>query len=327
MILLCADIFVGITVLSATHILIADRNHFIILLPSFLVQGMKTSFTKKIMKNILVPIDFSDASFNAINYAAFIANAFNTPLTLVHAYKSVSAFDEYPETEYPDSRKQTDAKNEKFLKSEMEGIVKKFTVKIDSVVKKGNPVNVIREIAEKKHSDLIVIGMKGKGESNSRFGSTTIAMINETSVPLLIIPKEVSYQTIDTITLASDFIHETLLANFPVLEKMIQVFEPFIQIINVQRKDSKLTSEYIANKTRMDLLWNKYNHSFDIIEKDEFEEGINEYLKKNPSDLLVMIAGKRNFFTKIIHPSLTKKMTYHTKIPLLVLHEEELENE
>ena len=46
------------------------------------------------MKNILVAIDFSEASFNAISYAAFIANALDTQLTLVHAYTNTSAFDE-----------------------------------------------------------------------------------------------------------------------------------------------------------------------------------------------------------------------------------------
>jgi nucleotide-binding universal stress UspA family protein len=277
------------------------------------------------MKNILVPIDFSDASFNALSYAAFLANAFKVPLTLVHAYKSVSAFDEIPRTKIPASQKQADAENEKFLKNEMEGIVKKFTVKIDSIIKKGNPVNVIRKIAEEKHSDLIIMGMKGKGESNSKFGSTTTAVINETDIPLLVIPKKANYQTIDTITLASDFSHEKLLSNFPILEKMIERFDPFIQVLNVQKKNSKLTAEFIANKMSTDLMWDKYNHSFNIIERDDIEEGISKFLKNHPTDLLIMIARKRNFITKIIQPSHTKKMTYQTKIPLLVLHEEIVE--
>ncbi len=274
------------------------------------------------MKNILVPIDFSDASFNAINYAAFLANAFKVPLTLVHAYKSVSAFDEVPRTKLPASLVEADAENEKFLKNEMEGIEKRFTIKIDSILKKGNPVNVIREIAEKKHSDIIIMGMKGKGESNSRFGSTTTALINETNIPLLIIPKKASYQTIDSITLASDFSHEKLLSHFPILQKMIERFEPFIQVLNVQKKNSKLTAEFIANKMSTELMWDKYNHSFDIIEGDDIEEGIDKFLKSHPTDLLVMISRKRNFITKITQPSHSKKMTYQTTKPLLVLHEE-----
>ena len=272
------------------------------------------------MKNILVPIDFSDASFNAISYAAFLANAFKVPLTLVHAYKDTSAFDEIPASETDSSPKKSKVENKTFLKKEMDAIAKKFTVKIDSIVKKGNPVNIIREVAGKQHSDLIVMGMKGKGESNSKFGSTTTALINETDIPLLVIPKKANYQTIDTITLASDFSHEKLLSHFPILEKMIERFSPFIQILNVQKKNSKLTAEVIADKMSTGLMWDKYSHSFNIIERDDTEDGINKFLKSHPTDLLIMIARKRNFITKIIQPSHTKKMTFQTKIPLLVLH-------
>ncbi len=274
------------------------------------------------MKNILVPIDFSDASFNAVSYAAFLANAFNARLTLVHAYNDTYAFDENAGAKIYDSRKELEEAYEKFLRKEIDGIIRKFTVKIEGIIMKGKPVNVIDEIAGKINSEIIVLAMKGKGESNSRFGSTTTKMIAKTSIPLLIIPKNAGYQTIDTITLASDFNDEKILSNFAILEQLIKKFDPFIEILNVQKKDSKLTAEMLARKMRTDLMWNKYNHSFNMIEKDDIEEGINKFLKKHPTDLLVMVARKRNFINKIFKPSHTKKMTGLTKIPLLILHEQ-----
>lgn len=273
------------------------------------------------MKNILVPIDFSDASFNAVSYAAYLANAFNARLTLVHAYTDTSAFDKSAGAKVYDSQKELEAANEKFLKKEIEVIARKFTVKINGIVKKGSPVNVINEVAKKNHPETIIMGMKGKGESNSKFGSTTISMIDETSIPLLIIPKTALYQTVDSITLTSDFKNEKLLSHFTILEKLMAKFNPFIQVLNVQKKDSKFTAEVIAGKMSKDLTWDKYNHSFNIIEKDNIEEGINKFLKKHRTDLLVMVARKRNSINKIFEPSHTKKMTCHTKIPLLVLHE------
>jgi nucleotide-binding universal stress UspA family protein len=272
------------------------------------------------MKNILVAIDFSDASFNAISYAAFLANAFNTQLTLVHAFTDTSAFDEHANGKVFDSLEELEAANQQFLKKEIEGIARKFTIKINGVVVKGNPVKVINEMAEKSHSEIIIMGMKGKGESNSIFGSTTVSMIDKTSIPLLIIPKNALYQTIDSITFTSDFKEEKLLSHFAIIEKLIAKFNPFIQVLNVQKKNSKLTPEMIAGKMNTDLTWDKYNHSFNIIEKDDVEEGIFSFLRKHPTDLLVMIARKRGFINKMFEPSHTKKMTSQTKIPLLVLH-------
>lgn len=276
---------------------------------------------KKVMKNILVPIDFSDASFNAVSYAAFLANAFDTGLLLLHVYSGTSAIDEKPNTKVYDSFKELEADNEKLLKNEIEKIAEKFTVKIKSLLKKGNAVSIINEVAEENHSDIIVMGMKGRGESNSIFGSTTTSMINKTSIPLLVIPKNASYQIIDSITLASDFNDEKLLTHFSVLEKLMTRFDPFIQVLNVQKKDSKLTAEMIADKMSSGLMWDKYNHSFNVIEEDNIEEGINKFLKKRPTNLLIMIARKRNFITQFFEASHTKKMIYQTRIPLLVLHE------
>jgi nucleotide-binding universal stress UspA family protein len=273
------------------------------------------------MKNILVPIDFSDASFNAVSYAAFLANAFDAGLLLVHVYSGTSAIDDRPDTKVYDSYEELEAANEKLLKSEMERITEKFTVKIKTLLQKGNAVSVINEVAEENDSDIIVMGMKGKGESNSIFGSTTTSMINKTSIPLLVIPKNASYQTINSITLASDFNDEKLLSHFSILEKLMTKFDPFIQVLNVQKKDSNLTAEMIAGKMSTGLLWDKYNHSFNVIEEDNIEEGINKFLGKRPSDLLIMVARKRNFITQFFEASHTKKMIHQTKIPLLVLHE------
>lgn len=273
------------------------------------------------MKNILVPIDFSEASLNAVSYAAFLANAFNAHLTLVHAYNNASAFEESAPVKFYDSLEELEAANKKFLKKEIERIARKFTVKINSVVMKGSTVKVINEVSEQIHPEMIIMGMKGKGESNSLLGSTTVSMIDETSIPLLIIPKSALYQTVDSITLASDFKNEKLLSHFTILEKLIAKFDPFVQILNVQKENSKLTAEMIADKMGKDLTWDKYNHSFNVIERDDVEEGIFRFLRKHPTDLLVMVARKRGFINKMLEPSHTKKMTDQTKIPLLVLHE------
>lgn len=276
------------------------------------------------MKNILVPIDFSDASFNAISYAAFLANAFESNLLLLHVYSDNSAYEEYKKSTELESEKELETLNEKYLKKEIGRIAKRYTVKIKGLVQKGNPVNVIREVAEKKNSDIIVMGMKGKGESNSIFGSTTTSMINKTSVPLLVIPFNAAYKTIDTIVLTSDFNDKKLLSNFTILEQFISKFDPFIQILNVQKKDSDLTSKMIADKTRVDLQWNKYSYSFNIIEKNNIEEGINKFMKKHPSDMLVMVARRHNFVKQIFGISHTKKMIQQSKIPLLILHESKI---
>jgi hypothetical protein len=58
-----------------------------------------------------------------------------------------------------------------------------------------------------------------------------------------------------------------------------------------------------------------------MIKDDQVDEGIEDFLEDHPSDLLAMVARKRNLFKKIFKASHTRKMSYETEIPLLLLQE------
>ena len=49
----------------------------------------------------------------------------------------------------------------------------------------------------------------------------------------------------------------------------------------------------------------------------DFQEGMQEYIEANRIDLMAMITHKRNGIQTLLHRSMTRKMNYHTTIPLL----------
>ena len=51
----------------------------------------------------------------------------------------------------------------------------------------------------------------------------------------------------------------------------------------------------------------------------EFEESIEKYASENDVDMLVMVTYQRSFWDRIFHPSITRRMSYHTHIPLLAI--------
>lgn len=272
------------------------------------------------MQKILAAVDFSEASFNAVSYAAYLANAFNSKLIVVHAYTGTDAIDDVPLAEVFESESDLETANLNFLNSQMNGLVRKYTVKIDGIVKKGKSIPVIKKIAKEEKASLIVMGMKGKGMSSSIFGSTTIDMIGKTDIPIIVVPETASYQPLQNIVVAIDFKDKQPVSRFKLLNELIKKYDPFLQILNVQKKNSDITPEMISGKMRSGLIWDKYNHSFNIIESDDVENGINNYLKKNPADMLAMVAKKHNLLERVFSKSYTRAMTRQTKIPLLVMH-------
>ncbi len=272
------------------------------------------------MKKIIAAIDFSDASFNALSYAAYLANAFNSTLIVVNAYNDTDAIDEIPVTEIFDSGSDLDKANHNFLVAQMEGVVRKFTVKIKGIVKKGKTIPVINKIANDEKASLIVMGMKGRGKSSSIFGSTTTAMIGKTTLPMIIVPEKTTYQPFENIIIAVDFKESTPASKCKVLNEIIKKYDPFLQILNVQKKNSRLTPETIAGKIRSGLMWDKYNHNFNIIENDDVGDGINQFLKKHPAQLVAMVARRHGLVERIFNKSNTRRMTKQANIPLLIMH-------
>ena len=272
------------------------------------------------MNTIVAAVDFSEASFNAVSYAAYLANVFNGTLIVVHAYTNTDAIDDVPLMEVYESGYELEQANQKYLETQMNGLIRKYTVKIKGVVSKGKPVKVIRKVAKNEKASLIVMGMKGKGKSNSIFGSTTISMIGETDLPMIVVPENANYKPLENIVVAIDFRDNKPVSRFKVLNEIIKKYDPFLQILNVQKKGSELTPEMISGKMRSGLIWDKYNHSFNIIESENIEDGINQFLKKQPADMLAMVAKKHKLLQRVFKRSHTRTMMRQTKIPLLVMH-------
>ncbi len=272
------------------------------------------------MNNIIAAVDFSEASFNSVSYAAYLANVFNSTLIVVHAYTNTDAIDDVPLMEVFESTQDLEKANHQYLETQMNGLVRKYTVKIKGIVAKGKPEAVIMKVARAEKASLIVMGMKGKGKSNSIFGSTTISMIGKTDLPIIVVPEKAAYKPLQNIIVAIDFKDNKPVSRFKVLNELIKKYDPFLHILNVQKKKSELSPELIASKMRSGLIWDKYNHSFNIIENDDVEEGIHEFLKKHPSDLLAMVAKKHKLLERVFSRSHTRTMTRQTKIPLLVMH-------
>ncbi len=272
------------------------------------------------MRNILVPIDFSAASHNASLYAACLASIFNAKLILLNVIPPVFIIDDEAAPSLLMSQAELMEANKNLVLKEIDILSKNHTVKMEGFVGEGAPTDIILDMANEKQADILVMGMKGKGRSNSFFGSTTTAITRRSPLPVFVIPENAPYQSIDNITLASDFDADTEISHYSVLRDIAEKYNSSIQILNVQKNESVMSSEKIAGKMETDLIFSDFKHSFHSIENENVVEGINEFNEKNPADILAMVAHQHSFFDRMFGTVHTKLMSHQTKIPLLVLH-------
>jgi universal stress protein A len=133
------------------------------------------------LQRILVPIDFSECSQKALEYAIAFAKQFAAELKLVHV---VEPYPAVPEMAPYDCENIEDATRE------LETLRKRLgnTVPCSFLVRKGSPPSEIATVAKDVDADLIIISTHGrKGLARMFLGSTTEKVVRFAPCPVLIV--------------------------------------------------------------------------------------------------------------------------------------------
>ncbi len=276
------------------------------------------------MKKILVPTDFSDDARNASHYAARLAEKTGARLILLHAYMLPTPVSEVPYVMV--NAEEMQKENEEMAKAEAEKLESTYKISVDYVVRLGFPSDEIEILSEDQQTDLVIMGLKGKGRLEKIVGSTTTSTLKKIARPLLIIPEKTSYSDIRQITYATDYSYSFNSGIYKTLLELISLFNASINIVHVEKKTDEGKSQIISGEQNLEPLFKNVPHQFQIVKDSDVKHGIESYLNDHPTDLLVMVTHEHNFWERIFGKSHTKDMVYHTHIPLLVLKDRKRAN-
>ena len=140
------------------------------------------------IKTILCPIDFSEISANAMEYAVFLASHHHAELLLLHVVEYLQEFEQYQILVF--TSQELVEKMEQQAHEELNKLTEqiKKTVKVETVVRQGKPfVEIIKE-AKEKDMDLIVMASHGRtGISHMLMGSVAEKVVRKANCPVLIV--------------------------------------------------------------------------------------------------------------------------------------------
>lgn len=145
------------------------------------------------IKKILVPIDFSDYSKNALKYAVNFAKIFNAEMFLIYVVEPVIYPPDFSmgQIAIPSATLEMDerAKEEltKLAQQEIPAEIKRQVI-----IKTGKPFVEIIETASEDDIDLIIIATHGhSGVEHILFGSTAEKVVRKAPCPVLTIREPV----------------------------------------------------------------------------------------------------------------------------------------
>ena len=280
-----------------------------------------------LMKNILVPTDFSDNSWNAIKYAMQFFKKKKCNFYLLH----VTSLTNYIDADAP---LLTDIESiENALITESKTELQKLLQKIKQLNGKDNNnyitltsidyfIDAVRNQIIEKKIDLVVMGTKGAtGFKEAMVGSNTGDLITKVQCPVLVIPEDAVFKMPKEIAFPTDyniFYHTKILSE---ISEIARMYRSAIRVLHVSKRNENLSVFQRENQEYLSDYFMDEQHSFHRITSKKIESGLQCFVESRDIDLIVMVAKNLNLFQQILFKPTVEEISYHTEIPFLVLHE------
>ena len=271
---------------------------------------------------ILVPIDFSPCSENALAYAFYMADKIDATIEVLH----VAIFDT-PPLDYPSFAAVTTDEKIKMSRTKMKESTERVRKKVDyspdieTDIEIGIADTKIIEVAVRDDVDLIIMGTQGENSIWDKFlGSTTADVIKYASCPVLVIPEKARFREEMVIGYATDFSAADPFGIWKA-SKLFQSFQSEVIVVHLNDKQEYLEEEISEMKAFFAENAPTIDISFHCIFTENMVADLNVFIDEKNISTMVMFKPKRKFFERLFHKSFTKTMAMKTEVPLLILNE------
>ena len=159
------------------------------------------------LNHILVPVDFSFTSTNALKYGIEMAKCCNAKLSILHAYRFAHPSIIGKKSPGQELRRILLEKINGEFENLKSSLLSEVELNYDVHSNVGFTEDVIHSMTSHTPVDMVVVGNKGAEETTNVFGSTVTTLVDVVNVPLLTVPGNVSFSHWDNVIIASNKLH------------------------------------------------------------------------------------------------------------------------
>ena len=261
---------------------------------------------------IFCPIDFSEASLNALKYAIEFGESVNASLVEIsHCF-----------TEATDLKHMIDEDQnaEEAIQSKLLELEKSYAdhdIKLGTSLFKGHPLDVIPPYLKQMKHDVVIVGTKGlTAVRDLTVGSFTEELIFSLPVPIMVVPLHYRYQPVTELVLGID---DHLYDSKRVLHTLVELKKKSrcnLHIVHVRKPDEQ-PIDYLHH---LDEFLEHLDYNFySIPARENISDTLDQFCDEHSADMLCMVHRDRGWMINIFHRSKVKEKLFHLKIPLLVL--------
>ena len=255
---------------------------------------------------VIVPVDFSEASLNAAEFAAqMLQGYYGVTMMLYHVYRD-------------DAEKQILESRLEWLRDSFQY---QFAVKIENRLEQGDEfIHCFTRLVRFEDADLVVMAVTDRFKILE--DSYSLQMIARNFCPVLVIPPGFAYRGIRNVVIASDFEKvEEVIPLVPV-KKFLNLFKPALHIVNVNADfyispDDKLQ----AQKARLEDMFAEFHPEFHFITTYGLHKSLSRFIADKRIDVVLTFPRKHSLFNYLVKGTNTRKLVYEATVPVLAAHE------
>lgn len=279
-------------------------------------------------KNILLPTDFSKNAWYAILYALELYKNQSCDFYILNVFTATgNVIDSLINTE-PGSALYEEAK----LNSE-NGLAKVLDMiafrdeqnpkhKFITASIFNQPVAAIRNMVEDKDIEMIVMGTRG--ETNSKrivYGRNAINVMEKVrNCPVIVVPELAKHTLPKEIVFPTSYKTHFKRRELKYLIEISKICHAPIRILHVAEEDI-LDKKQKENKKLLEVCFDEVDYSFHLLSYTKVPIALNCFVESRGSDMVAFINKKHAFFGSMFTQPLIKEIGYHSKVPLLVMHD------
>ena len=271
---------------------------------------------------LLVTTDFSANSKGAIRFAQNLARqSKNVEVVFYHAIQIMKPTvwnDNFFNIYQDEELKRLTKELSKFINAIIGKDKGKFA-NVKYVVE--NCISTEKDIiayASKNKIDFICIATKGAGMLRKVMGTHTSYIVNNATVPVMVIPSHYRARTIKKATYLSDF--ENLRNEMNLISKFSAEISFQLEVLHystivTDAKKFEKTKALFATKAFEQYQLKIQNNNLEL----SILERVAKYVQKSKPELLIMFTKReKSFFESLFLPSKSAELTYSTRIPVVI---------
>jgi nucleotide-binding universal stress UspA family protein len=283
------------------------------------------------MKTYLVPVDFSDAAFNAANFAAQLSHQSDVKtIILMNAYY-ISPYETMlpnpdmvmlREEEIEEEAKERIAQLNK-LKHKLSNVARKG-VEFVTRLNRSHLLRAVVEVVNEQDTDLVILGSIGNStvrEGSPGIGDHVIKISKLSPAPVIVVPPGYNYHLINEAVIACDF--KKVKENIPMafLHKLLgkQAIKLLVLNVDTEGKHAGKDPEQLAEESALHDMLKAFHPKYFYENHADILTGILDFAKEQKAQMVIALPHNYSFLRSILHNSISQQLAKNSTVPVLLL--------